>query len=117
MRSVAPFAEYVLQVIAVSSQIESKKDRKAVRGRSKHSKQSWSSRWWRGVLERLAVVMVVAAIFQFIRRLCVLVIGLLRLSYRKVCISSLTHRGGSSLSNSAYSKYTSCISEPRVLWN
>ena len=66
----------------MSSQFEHKKDSRAERRRSR---QSRSSKWWWGVLEKLAVVMVVGAIFQFIRRLCVLLIGLLRLSYRKVC--------------------------------
>ena len=33
---------------------------------------------------RLAVVMVLGALLQFIKRLCILLVGLLRLSYRKV---------------------------------
>ena len=34
--------------------------------------------------ERAAAVMVLGALFQFVKRLCILVVGLLRLSYRKV---------------------------------
>lgn len=86
MRSAAVFAEYILQFVAVSSQFESKKENRAERRRSK-VKQRRLSKWWWGVLEKLAAVMVVGAILQFIRRLCVLLIGLLRLSYRKVCTS------------------------------
>ncbi len=42
------------------------------------------------MLDRLAAVMVVGAVFQFIRRLIVLVIGIVKLSYRKVC-TAYTH--------------------------
>lgn len=77
MRSAAAYTEYLLTRPSV--QLESKKDKNRKRSRSSEGKSSW----WRVACERLAAVMVVGAVFQFIRRLFVLVIGLLRLSYRK----------------------------------
>ncbi len=71
MRSATAYTEYVLSQSS-QTQTETKKSRKKSR-----------SGWW-FVLERLAAVMVVGAVFQFIRRLIVLVIGILRLTYRKV---------------------------------
>ncbi len=78
MRSAVAYTEYVLSQ-PTQIQSETKKTRK----RRKNINDR-SSRWWWFVLERLAAVMVVGAVFQFIRRLIVLVIGILRLTYRKV---------------------------------
>lgn len=49
------------------------------------SKQRQQLKWWAGRARAGLAGMVVGALLQFIKRVFILVIGLIRLSYRKVC--------------------------------
>ena len=59
----------------------------AVRARTPRCRRSAKRRW----RLRVVVVMVLGAILQFIKRVFHLIVGLLRLSYRKVCARSHPH--------------------------
>ncbi len=81
MRSAVAYTEYLL-----SQPSQKHTETRRARNRNRNHERS---RWW-FLLDRLAAVMVVGAVFQFIRRLIVLVIGIVKLSYRKVC-TAYTH--------------------------
>lgn len=87
MRPLAVLVEFSLLVLfsPLSGPDHAKNQPPSVAAKSKRRQQS---KWWAaaGTRARSAglAVMVVGALLQFIKRVCILVIGLLRLSYRKV---------------------------------
>lgn len=79
MHTAVTYTDYVLS--NTTTKAHSKRDK------TKKRSGGYDRSWWWSVYERLAAVMVVGAVFQFIRRLIVLVIGIVRLSYRKASIT------------------------------
>ena len=88
MRPLAVLLEFSLLVLFSNKPVPDRsKDRLSSAAYTKgKSKRRHQLKWWAGWARAGLAVMVVGALLQFIKRVLILLIGLVRLSYRKVCV-------------------------------
>ena len=87
MRSIGVFLEFCLQVLFLSNKPAPSSDSRSSAAKSRPLRPPrLRSKRPRRSSAALCVVMVFSAIAQFLKRVCILVIGLFRLTYRKVSL-------------------------------
>ena len=91
MRTAGVLLEFCLQVLFLSNYPAPESSQNFAVGRSRPRHRSKRPRPVGRAAVGDRVVMVLSSIVQFLKRVCILVIGLFRLTYRKVTLMTAVH--------------------------